>query len=526
MPYSGETFVIPCNEGGWNANPNTDLVSPKQMVDVININLHKGGRGTRGGAEVVNGTVIASAPQVMGLYQFRLTDGSESIVTATADGKIQTDYNTELKTGLTASKYSNFEVINDTLYVCNGADVPQTWDGSAGTTSDLALIPTDWAGTNFPKIMIKHGKGNSERLWGLGCPTTPKTVYASKNGSADFSDAEVKLINIETGDGFGIVGGVEYGDRLFCFGKRQAYVINDTDTDLSNWGYEAAQWTGGAAHERLICKTPNDIVAVTEDLDVYSVVAAESYGDYKAASLTRPAFINKWIDDNVDKSQINKFHIIYDPELRAIKLFVVRTGQTAVDTCLVYFIDLGPERGWTKHRYSTATLASCSALVRVSVGSWKIYTGGTAGYVFQLESSTFNDNGVYYYNGYTIPFVPIENARTTKRFDRLWLVIIPQATETINAGVSIDGSQIVGAYFLVDENSNPVVNESGDLITADTAVELSVTASASLTLQNLSVRLGKIGQRIQVEVYNETINTSFFVSQMMIDFMPVGSKAY
>lgn len=83
MPYKGQTFIIPLDAGGWNANPNIDLISPTSMVDVKNINLHKGGRGTRGGVEVVNGTVISGGPQIMGVYQFRLKNGNEFILTGT-----------------------------------------------------------------------------------------------------------------------------------------------------------------------------------------------------------------------------------------------------------------------------------------------------------------------------------------------------------------------------------------------------------------------------------------------------------
>ena len=514
---------MPCNQGGWNANPNIDLIPPTAMVEVKNINLHKGGRGTRGGVDVVNGTQITSGPQVMGVYQFRLKDGSEFIITGTADGKIQTDYNTELKTGLTASKYSLFETFEDVLYVCNGADVPETWDGAAASTTTLAAIPTDWAGTNQPKRFIKHGRENSERLWAFGCPLNPERVYASENGNADFTDAKVLQINIETSDGFGIVAGVEYGDRIFFFGKRNTYQIEDTNTDVTKWGYSLTQWSGGAAHERLICKTPNDVVVVSEDLDVYSFVAVQSYGDYKAASITRPSFINKWIDDNVDKSQINKFHIMYDPALRAIKFFVVKNGATQIDTVLVYFIDLGPEKGWTKHEFASQDFASCSDVVRVSTGIWKIYTGGYSGYVYQLETATFNDNGVAYYNGFTTPYGPIEDSRSTRRFDRLWLIVIPQGSETIDVNLYMDG--VIYGFYVIDESSNNLVDESGNYVLGNGLQNMSTTVNTLLSLQDISSRIGKTGKRIQVEVYNMAINTSFFISQIMLDFVNLGPNA-
>src|SRR3990167_2981141 len=125
MPYRGETYRIPYLKGGWNTNLNTDLLPPETMIEAININLHRGGRETRGGVVKVNGTPITGAPQIMGMYQFRKKNGNTFIITCTSTGKIIKDYTTELKTGLTASMYPSFEVFDDKLYIFNGADRPQ-----------------------------------------------------------------------------------------------------------------------------------------------------------------------------------------------------------------------------------------------------------------------------------------------------------------------------------------------------------------------------------------------------------------
>jgi hypothetical protein len=170
-------------------------------------------------------------------------------------------------------------------------------------------------------------------------------VYASANADGDdFSDANVTTIKINTGDGYGIVGAVEFGDRLICFSRSRPYIIDDIDPTTSGWGYEAAQWDGGVANFRLICRTPNDIVCMQDDGEIYSVLAAEKYGDYQTASLTRKSYMHKWISENVNLQYVNMFHSIYDPSLRAIKIFVVRQGQTTVDTALVYFIDRPPDQ--------------------------------------------------------------------------------------------------------------------------------------------------------------------------------------
>src|SRR3990167_5373846 len=158
MAYIGQTYRIPCDRGGWNASPNFDLLPPTAMTEALNINLHRGGRETRGGVEKVNETVITDAPRIMGITQFRLKNGNTFTVTATDDGKIQKDYATELKTGLTINRAVHMTTFQDKLYICTGTGVPQTWDGAAASTSNLANVPTDWTGTNQPKQMIVHGR--------------------------------------------------------------------------------------------------------------------------------------------------------------------------------------------------------------------------------------------------------------------------------------------------------------------------------------------------------------------------------
>ena len=523
MGYAGQTYRVPCDVGGWNFNPNTDLIKPESMVDCININLHRGGRETRGGILEVNSTPITNSVQIMGLFQFKKQSGSSYIVTGTTDGKIQKDYATVLKsTGLTAGKYFNFAAFKDNLYICNGYNVPQIWNGAAATTSDMTLIPADWTSNNFPKAMLKHGRGASERLWAYGCPSNPKTIYVSENGSADFTDAKVIKINIETGDGAGVVGMVEYGDRAIALGKTKPYLINDTELDTANWGYDDGQWEGGVAHERLIVKTPNDVMAMSEDGEIYSIITTQTYGDYVANSITRPNYIDRWIRDNIDLSKIAQFHGVYDPTLRAVKYFMVRKGQTQIDTVLVYFIDKGPEAGWVKHQYADTYFASCSAGVTVSTGIEKVYAGGYVGHVYQLDYSTATDDGLYFYSSFMIPELNFDNPRTQKRYDKGWMVIKPQGTETIRANLIVDGVYISGGALLIDENGNSIGDESGNVLTGGSVLEWSVTATeASDKLSNLGFNIGIIGKRIQAEFFNNTIGQKFFVSQILFDFVPL-----
>lgn len=497
MSYSGDSFKIPCSRGGLNANPNTDLISPEMMVVAKNINLHEGGRGKRGGTAKANGTVITDAPQVTGIYDFAIPSGAAYVVFGTSDGKVWKNTSTTIATGLTASKKYSFETAGSTLYFCNGANVPMAWDGGVGNAAALTLIPADWTGTNYPTQLILHGRGNSQRLWALGCPATPYVIYVTPNNTfSDFSDANVATLNIDTGDSFGIVGGVDHLDKLICFGKRKSYIIDDADTTVSNWGYFESGWEGGVAHHKLIVKTPNDIICMMDDGEIYSVSAAEQYGDYKRASLVQASHIHKYIKENLRLSYISEFHGVYDPVLRAVKFFVVRTGQTTCDTCLVYFIDRGPEEGWVIHdnsAYTSGYAAASSALVRVGAGDYQVYTGGYAGFIWKLEQTARTDDSNGYYGGFKTPPLTFGNERIRKNFARGWLVLEPKGTETMTINWWVDG---------VSQTAKTVTAASGT--------------------RDYGFDLGQNGSRIQLEVYNSTVD--FFVSLMMIDHKNLGAN--
>lgn len=520
MSYTGSTYRISCEAGGWNNSLNVDK-EPTSMTDALNININRGGREKRGGVSKINDSPISNSPEITGVHQFRKKNGNIFIVTGTENGRIQKDYTTELKWGLQPNKYFNFVVFGDELYIANGYDIPQVWGGVNNATSNLEKVPADWTAGNCPKQIIKHGRGVSERLWAFGCPDNPERIYISKNGSADFSDAEVTTLYIETGDGYGIVGGVEFGDRIIAFGKNKAYLIDDSSSSESDWGYSDTQWIGGVSHERLIVRTPNDIICMTDDADVYSVRTVETYGDYKAASLVRDVHIDRWIRDNIDLEQIDKFWAVYDSTFRAIRIFMVRKGRIQVDTCLVFFIDREIHNGWVRHLYGDGLL-TCGAEIMLPGGK-KIYTGGDSGYVYELESDDKNDDGSAYYSGFTTAYMGFDNIRTNKKYSGAWYTVIPQETEELNINCNIDGRPLAEGTYLVDENGDNIVDEDDNRIIGDTPRQWTVNASGG-HYEDLSHEIEAYGKRIQLEIYNDILDEEFFISGMLLDFVPAGAE--
>jgi len=523
MGYIGKQFIIDCSKGGLTGNKNIDSVDPNDMLSPTrNINLHENGREKRGGTSKILDTALGTQ-DIMGVYDFRLVSGKQFLIICGSAGDV---YTTEIGgggaqdgiIGLGRNSYCSFETFEDVLYVTNGTTKPQVWLGNPPSNGyDITSVPTDWTTYNNPMQFVKHGRGVSERLWAIGFVDTPYNVYASANGDAtDFSDTNVIVTRIETGDGFGIVGGMEFNDNLFCFGKRKTYVIDDSDIDTDNWGYDAAPWEGGVAHWRLLIKTPSDLVAMQEDGEIYSVRAAQEYGDYKLASLTRPSLMHNYIKEYLNLNQIDKFHGIYDPTLRAIKIFCARAGQSQCDTALVYFIDRGPKDGWMIHdnQDNVSGYSACSSnVIRFDSGDYRVYTGGYTGQVWNLEIEDRNDGGELFHAGFKTPVINCGDPRTRKNFKRLWLVVGPVGNFDLEIDWWVDGVKQTGT----------TMDMSG------TAGLLgSFTLGTSLLGGDDVIRqeaiLGINGMNIQFEIYNATKNEPFFVNRLMLDYKPLGKE--
>ena len=512
--YKGTSLPIVMDKGGFYPSKNIDTIPPTHFILGKNLNLVDGGRTKRGGSSHRLASQIDSGSQILGLHWFKLKNGTNKIVVGTASGKLydSSDLTTAIKTGLTVDKLFQMETFLNQCYICNATNQVQVWTGS-GTTTDLTSPHADW-GTTSPRQLIKHGQGASERLWAIGVPGYEDKLYYTSDGTDSFVGISPLIIASNEG---GIVGAVEFGDRLIVFSKYHAYIVDDTDTDVALWGFAQAQWDGGVASHRLVIKTPNDVVCITPDGDIYSVGAVQSYGDYKAASIARPAFIDTWIRENVTLSTLPTDAFgVYDPVLRAIKIFVKRIGQSEVDTALLYFIDRPPNEAWVIHDNLTSVSgysASVGCIGYDSNSNTKVLTGGYDGWVWQLEDATKSDNSNGYYSGFTTTYMDFDNPKQKKRYDKLHIITKQEGNYNLNIKVYIDG--VYKATKTMNMGLIGSVYGTGQYGTA--------TYSGEDLLQN-KVDLRFVGVRISYEIYNQNAGEDFFLSRLVTDFQGLGTK--
>ena len=511
-----QTYEIDCSRGGLNGNPNVDALPSYAMVaPTRNINIHLGTRMPRGGTSHVDADPITGTPQILGGHDYRLKNGNQFIMRAASDGNLYKNATDVIKSGLNVLMFPSMVTADDCLFHCNGFDVPQVWNGVAASASDISEPAADWT-TDPPIQFLLHGRGASKRLWALN----KNGLFASKNftASGDFQKfvTGAQSIRIDTQDGFGLQGMIEQGSDLFFMGKKKTYRLDDSDATPANWGYEPAPWFGGVSSWRLLVQTPNDIIAMMDDGEVYSISAVQEYGDYKAASLTRPAFMHKWIADNVNLDQIDKFHAVYDPIRRAVMFFVAKTGAIVINAAILFFIDRPPAEAWMVHDNASSASgydASCSFMTPVS-NRQKIYTGDYSGNLWVLQTENKDDNGNGFYSGFKTPPMHFENPRTTKDFNALRAVMQPEGEYDLSYKFWADG--------ILEGNGTISLSANGEG-SLDTFT-LDVDALQGQDLIDSPADIGVIGKRLQLEMYNTASNQDFSISKILVDGMELGGR--
>lgn len=514
MGYKGTSRIVSCSQGGLTGATNIDSIQPNMMVwPSRNLVFEKRGRRKRGGTAHLYAAAYTGTPRILGVYDCTFRSLTQYIIAATDDGDVYKDDTNKIATGMGTSLPYSFSFGENKLFIADGVGIPKVWTGS-GSAAAIATPASDWS-TTPPFQFLLHGRNASQRM----CALNANTLYLSKN-FASAGDMEIFVTGsesfyIDTGDGYGLVGMVEIGEEIVVFGKNKAYRINDSDTDTANWGIEPAQWDGGASNWRLIIKTPSDVICMADDGEIYSVIAVNSYGDYKRASITRESWMHDWIKDYVNLEYIDLFHGLYDPRIRAIRIWVVRNGMTSIDTSLLYFIDREPSEAWMIHNNdvsASGNQASAAAIIKNSSGgSYSTYTGDYLGNLWKLDQANRNDDGAGYYAGFRTPNDAFDNPRSNKHFNAMRAIIEPKGNYNLQVKVWVDGVSkatgtisMYGAYSIL-----------GTFL-------LGTNFLAAEDLLDERMQLGYKGKRIQYEMYNANANEDFFISGYMTDYKPAG----
>jgi len=516
MGYAGLQFRMPLIDTGMRDDRNVELLPPTALLPPsCNLNYHENGLSKRGGNVIA---VSGSGYAGQGCFQF-LTPTLSKFIFASNGSVYQTNYSNVIKTGMSGSNFFSFCQTSKYVFFADGQSNPQYWDGSAGSSSSVTPAAS-WTG-NMPIQMVTHTRAGSsagDRLWAV----TPDGLWYSKlNTPTDFSSGDAGNIPIDSIGG--LVGAYDLGGQLFAFSKTQTFLILDTDATIANWGYTNALWEGGIASWRLIGKAMNNLYLMAEDGIIYDLHGVLTTGAYNVAPLNRPAFVDKFIRDNVNLGNIQNFHVVYDRKLRALKWFM-QEGGSGNNIALLYFIDKRPESAWMLHNntaYNSGYDATCSCEVRVSPGMYETWTVDYSGNVWRLEQTSRDDNGNSYPVIINTKAQDLGGANGDQsgipRSNKHWFAIALRgsASGTVNFTLYpfVEGQALPSQTFAMGSTG----------ATFDSAYfDVDVFATDLITTAPIS--LGYYGRDLQIQLVENEVGVDFFLAEILYLVKPLGIK--
>lgn len=508
MGINAQLLKVSLQNSGYNYNRNYELIADNALIEPSrNNNLHNGGLEKRGGTSIIVDASVTNAGR--GGFDFRQSNGSQYLIYAKSNGTVYFNNDGSVVTsGMSTSNFIHLSQYDDDLYICDGANNPRKWSGFGSTS---AVIPaTDWATTGQPFQIIQHSQGANRRNWAV----TKDGIYASKNNTGDdFADATVKFIPVYSKGGLN--SAFEFNGEIFVCSKTQVFRIDDTDVDSNNWGYNEAIWEGGAAHWRLVCKAANQYYVMTEDAQVYTINSVFTSSDYEIASVTRPAYIDRFLREKAVIANIENWHCVYDRKLRAIKWFV-QVGGTSINTALVYFIDKDPDLAWSIHDnedYNSGYSAACSFEYRVSAGVYKTRTVDHSGNVWQLEESTRDDNDNPYEGRFKFKPWDYGNPLMWKYFRKAIVRARSESNVVFTVRVWVDNVR----------RNDVILTISGSGSVFDSAIfDTAVFADDSASFQPFDIKTH--GFTLQLEFVNSTSGQDYFISEIVLPFKEEGIR--
>lgn len=252
--------------GGLNTKDQPYLLTDNQARDVNNIQPSRTGAIVKRNGLVTFATLSAIANS---LYAFEYP--SSTVLVAVVNGQIvkisTAGVQATLKSGLNASARWEFASAvpigaQGPLYMMNGIDAPQTWDGAAGATSNF--VPTTGVVPNgkfclyaFNQLFVAGTASNPSRVYwsAIGDPTSFDPAALTGAGFQDF-DAR---------DGQSITALGRVGPYVLVAKPRKLWVIADTAAPTTR---QISDSIGCVAH-RSLAQGPDGTFFLSEDRGVY-----------------------------------------------------------------------------------------------------------------------------------------------------------------------------------------------------------------------------------------------------------------
>ena len=352
-----DEFFMPSGAVNWTINGHFDRI---------------GAFTVRNGLTII-GAQIVDNYTIKGLHQFLDTgSGSNdrliSVANTVAYALVSGTW-TSKRTGLTANSKTRFTNFVDLVFMVNGVDAMNSWDGGAGNfgTTNCTSAPAASYIDNF-----------RSRVWAGKVTANPSRLYYSSVADASgvilWTGTDSGYIDVAPGDGEDLTGVKKFARAIYAFKNSAVYRIfsineSEPDPQISIGTYSQESIT--VAKDGMYWHHPSGIYRLRKGETQPIEISRPIYDIIKNVTLANYSEISSWEDDD---------HVCFS--LGSVTVYGV-----IITNCVVRWT-ISTEV-WTIYNYSVPLVAGTiynngTSLVRV--------VGDNDGNVYTFDSGT-TDNG-------------------------------------------------------------------------------------------------------------------------------------
>lgn len=333
-----------------------------------------------------NTTTLGAAVAITGGFYFRKLDGTDYNVCGTNDGrlvKLNTDGSTtDLATGLTTGRRWSFDVFNDVLICCNGADAPLAYDGASVAT--LGGSPPSTG-----QVVCAH----SNRVF-MFAPDSQRLYWSALNNQADWAgsgsgNVYIRGAGVDSGQALtGMIsaraGGPAQAAELILQTPKAFYRLQGTaPTTYALTDIKPATATAGGTSFQSLLFAANDVYT-TYAGGIHSLRYVQQFGDLQEDALSAP--IDPYFQTGTGYTlSLQNAHLAvgaYDRQTSRLYFAFDSDGDAQNDKMLVYDMHT---KGWSV--WPSQSCASLWLVRNASTGVEELHMGGYDGFVRVLNRS-------------------------------------------------------------------------------------------------------------------------------------------
>lgn len=523
MAYSGEKAKIPLGEFGLLTDIAPDKIPPNALIRANNVCFFNGAVQKAPGSIKWNSSALSAG--IIAVHHWMPDTVTERFMAVTSTGNIYKGRDRQFGSAINSSISSVLtpncmftEAGAETagrdkklFFFTDGVTNPYVLSGDGTVFTTLSNPASDWTSTGtYPKFGVVH----RNRLWAFA----GQKSYASDSGDHENFVTANLVDPVYPGEGGELRGGFVFKGRLFAFKDGGfGYILNDQDTNTSNWYWQKITSNFGLAAPNGIDEVLDDMLAGNVNGTITSYAASEKLGSVEAADIIQEMQFESYLRGNTSKAGLNVQHMLYYAEKKLL-LVTYRSAYYTYNDMLIA-IDFGRNDRLRPSLWIKGYPQCLARYKDVHQVERPMY-GDKDGYLFLMDAEDRLEGSTAYTGDFQTPHMDFSHMNPAfssmeKHFDFLAVHYTPESSGDLSCDYFIDGRYIETITFSMIQYTPP---ELGVLV-------LNTDRLAQANTETCIRRIAGTGRTFSARFYNSGSNQSFQIPAITVYFRPAGDKA-